>query len=161
MTTIDNQRANIDSLRSALLERLNGMSYCLDWKLEESSWSAREIVYHLLDTPPGGSALLVRGILSGEVTEYEIWSDRTNLTEERSTLDISEIESDVADFFHAFDEAMAKASDSDLLDRRVLMHQRTRGADEERTLADLLAGFERHWLGHLEQLEELRTALGF
>ena len=161
MPSIQSQRENINTLRTALLERLDGMSYCLDWKLDESNWSAREIVYHLLDTPPGGNASLVKGILSGEVAEYEIWSDRTNLTESRATLDMPEMESDIAAFFETFLEAMSEADDSDLQGRRVMMHQRTRGIDEERTLEALLAGFDRHWRGHLEQLDEVREALGF
>lgn len=160
MTTIQSQRENIDSLRAYLMELLDGMNYCLDWKPEDSDWSAREIVYHLLDTPPGGNAELVRKIVSGEIAEYEIWSDRTNVTEARSTLDMAEIESDISAFFRLFDAALAAATDSDLQGRRVLMHQRTRGEDMERTLEEALAGIDRHWRAHMEQLKELREALG-
>ena len=160
MTTIQSQRENIDSLRASLVQLLDGMNYCLDWKADDSDWSAREIVYHLLDTPPGGNAELVRKIVSGEISEYEIWSDRTNVTEARSTLDFAEIESDIAAFFGLFDAALAAAIDEDLQGRRVLMHQRTRGEDMERTLEDALAGIDRHWRGHMEQLRELREALG-
>ena len=160
MTTIQSQRENIDSLRVSLVELLDGMNYCLDWKSADDDWSAREIVYHLLDTPPGGNAELVRKIVSGEIAEYEIWSDRTNVTEARSTLDMAEIESDIAAFFELFDAALAAASDGDLQGRRVLMRQRTRGEDVERTLEEALAGIDRHWRGHLEQLRELRDALG-
>ncbi len=161
MTTIQSQRENVDALRLALLELLDGMNYCLDWKQDESSWSAREIVYHLLDTPPGGTASLVRGIVSGNVAEYEIWSDRTNVTEVRATLDMTEVEADIAAFFTEFSEALQSARDADLQGRRVLMRQRTRGEDEERSLEALLAGWDRHWRAHLEQLGELREALGF
>ena len=161
MTTIQSQLENVDSLRAALLGLLDGMNYCLDWKPEESEWSAREIVYHLLDTPPGGTASLVQSIVRGEITEYEIWSDRTNVTETRATLDMAEIEEDIAAFFATFSDALAAASDADLQGRRVLMRQRTRGEDEERTLEMLLAGWARHWRGHLAQLGELRAALGF
>ena len=161
MTTIQSQRENVDSLRTALLELLDGMNYCLDWKPDESDWSAREIVYHLLDTPPGGTASLVQGIVSGEISEYEIWSDRTNVTEARATLDMEEVEADIGAFFAKFDEALQAADDADLQGRRALMRQRTRGEDEERTLEALLTGWGRHWRGHLEQLGELRAALGF
>ena len=161
MTTIQSQRDNIDSLRASIVELLDGMNYCLDWKPDDSGWSAREIVYHLLDTPPGGNAELVRKIVSGEIDEYEIWSDRTNITEARSTLDMAEIENDISAFFELFNAALAAASDDDLQGRRVLMHQRTRGEDVERTLEEALAGIDRHWRGHMEQLRELREALGF
>ncbi len=160
MTTIQIQRDNADSLYAALLELLEGMNYCLDWKPDEADWSAREIVYHLLDTPPGGMATVVKGIVSGEITEYEIWSDRSNVTEARATLDLAEIESDIAGFFDTFTAALEAANDADLQGRRVMMHQRTRGQDEERTLETALAGFDRHWRAHLEQLGELRDALG-
>ena len=161
LTTIQSQRENLDSLRTALLGLLDGMNYCLDWKPDESDWSAREIVYHLLDTPPGGTASLVQSILSGEITEYEIWSDRTNVNEARATLDMEEVEADISAFFAKFNEALQVADDADLQGRRALMRQRTRGQDEERTLEALLTGWDRHWRAHLEQLSELRAALGF
>ena len=160
MTTIQSQRENVDSLHTGLLELLDGMNYCLDWKPEDSNWSAREIVYHLLDTPPGGMARVVGGIVSGEISEYEIWSDRTNVSEARAALDMPEIESDISAFIDTFRGALHLARDSDLQERRVLMHQRTRGEDVERTLETALAGFDRHWRAHLEQLRELRDALG-
>jgi hypothetical protein len=161
LTTIQNQRESVALLRSGLLELLEGMNYCLDWKSSDSDWSAREIVYHLLDTPRGGTAALVRKIVAGEISEYEIWSDRTNITDERSTLDMEQIEGDIGAFFESFDAALATASDDDLQGRRVLMHQRTRDEDVERTLEEALAGFDHHWRGHLEQLAEVRGALGF
>ena len=161
MTTIQSQLENADSLRTALLGLLDGMNYCLDWKPDESDWSAREIVYHLLDTPPGGTASLVQSIVNGETSEYEIWSDRTNVNKARATLDMEEVEADISAFFAKFGEALQSADDADLQGRRVLMRQRTRGQDEERTLEALLAGWSRHWRAHLEQLGELRSALGF
>jgi hypothetical protein len=118
-------------------------------------------VYHVIDTPPGGMAAVVRDIVSGEISEYEIWSDRTNVTGNRATLDKEEVEADIAAFFDVFSGALANATDADLQGRRVLMHQRTRGQDEDRTLETALAGFDRHWRAHLEQLGELRAALGF
>ena len=161
MSTIQSQRENLESLRSSLLGLLEGMDYCLDWKPDDSDWSAREIVYHLLDTPPGGMASVARGIATGQITEYEIWSDRTNVTEARSTLDMTEVEADISGFFDAFRSALENAGDADLQNRRVIMHQRTRGEDVERTLETALGGFDRHWRAHLEQLGELRDALGF
>ena len=160
MNTIQSQRENLDSLHTALLELLDGMNYCLDWKPDDDSWSAREVVYHLLDTPPGGMATVVQGIVSGSISEYEIWSDRSNVTETRATHDMPEIESDISALFDAFGAALAPATDTDLQDRHVLMHQRTRGEEVERTLETALAGFDRHWRGHLEQFGELRAALG-
>ena len=160
MSTVQEQRENVESLRTGLLELLEGMDYCLDWKPDDSLWSAREVVYHLLDTPPGGTPSVVRGIVSGEISEYEIWSDRTNVTDVRSTRDMDEVREDIGAFFIAFGQALVDAGDADLLERVVVMHQRTRGEELERTLEGVLAGFDRHWRGHLEQLGELREALG-
>ena len=137
------------------------MNYCLDWKPEETAWSAREIVYHIIDTPPGGMAQIVSGIVSGDLSEYEIWSDRSNVTEARATLEMAEVEADIASFFDAFSLALTPANDADLQGRTVLMHQRTRGEEVQRTLEAALAGFDRHWRAHLEQLGELRESLGF
>ena len=161
MTTIQAQRENLDTMQAALLELLAGMNYCLDWKPDASDWSAREIVYHLLDTPPGGMAAVAQGIVSGKIAEYEIWSDQSNVTATRATLDLAEIEADIATFFATFTAALSAATDADLTGRRAVMRQRTRAQDEERTLADVLAGFNRHWRAHLAQLTELRAALGF
>lgn len=161
MNTIQIQRENLDALRASLLDLLEGMNYCLDWKQESDGWSAREIVYHLLDTPPGGMASVVGGIVSGDITEYEIWSDRSNVSEKRATLDMPEIETDISGFFADFGAALAPATDEDLRERSVMMHQRTRGEDVERTLETALGGFDRHWRAHLEQLAEVRDALGF
>ena len=161
MITIQSQRENLNSLQSALMDLLDGMNYCLDWKPDDSDWSPREIVYHLLDTPLGGTASLVQGILSGDIREYEIWSDRTNVNEARATLDMEEVEADISSFFTKFNDALQTADDADMQRRRVVMHQRTRGEEQERTLEALLTGWDRHWRAHLEQLGELRAALGF
>ena len=161
MSSIQEQRDNVESLRTGLVELLSGMDYCMDWKQDESQWSAREIVYHLLDTPSAGTPVVVQGIVSGAISEYEIWSDRTNVTGDRSTREIEGVQEDIGAFFAAFREALSSAVDADLHGRSVLMHQRTRGEDLERTLEGVLSGFDRHWRAHLEQLAELRESLGF
>ena len=52
---VTGKQAHIESVRniqSELLAVLEGMDYCLDWKPDSEDWSARELVYHVLDTPP-------------------------------------------------------------------------------------------------------------
>lgn len=160
-TNLPEHHENLNSLQAALLELLAGMNYCLDWKPDEATWSAREIVYHILDTPPGGMPTIVQGIISGEITEYEIRSGHSNITPTRSTLDLTEVESDIAQFFAAFNKALTTANDADLQRKQATMHQRTRQQDEERTLETVLTGFTNHCRNHLTQLNQLRTALGF
>ena len=159
-TNLPEHHENLNSLQAALLELLAGMNYCLDWKPDEATWSAREIVYHILDTPPGGMPTIVQGIISGEIAEYEIWSGLSNITPTRSTLDLAEIEADITQFFAAFNKALTTANNADLQRKQATMHQRTRQQDEERTLETVLTGFTNHCRNHLTQLNELRTALG-
>lgn len=152
---------NANAIHAELLQLLEGMDYCLDWKLQESDWSAREVVYHLLDTPPGGAHAVVRGTVSGEITEYEIWSDLTNMTPERAGHDMEQITATIGDFFGKMTEAVGAAAEGDLDGKSVVVHQRTWGTDDERTLEAVLVGFDRHWRNHLSQIKELRDALGF
>ena len=161
MTT--NKNEHIDTVldvKNDLLAVLEGMDYCLDWKEDPSKWSARELVYHSLDTPPGGIHNLAKRIISGEATEYEIWSDMTNLTPERIAYDISQVTSDIEEFASDLIESLGRISDEDLENKKVLMHQMTRGVNEERTLGEVLErSLKVHIREHLNQLQALREAL--
>ena len=162
MTTI--KQAKLELARSTkidFLALLEGMDYCLDWKPDPAEWSVRELVYHVLDTPPGGVQSLVKGILSGEVREYDLWSDLTNMTPERAGYDMAQITADIESFFQGLDEALSGASDEDLETKTVMMHQKTRGVDEERTLKNILERtLDGHIQDHLAQLRGLRESLG-
>ena len=121
------KQAHIESVRniiSELLAALTGMDFCLDWKQEPEEWSARELVYHVLDTPPGGAHRLVKGIISGETSEYELWSDLTNMTTERAAYDLDQVNADIETFFQSLEDSLSGISDADLERKKVLMHQR-------------------------------------
>ena len=105
---------SIQSIKSEFLAVLEGMAYCLDWKQDESEWSARELVYHMLDSPPGGAQNLVKGIISGDVQEYEIWSDLTNITPERAAFDIGQVIADITTFFGSLSNSISGLTDGDL-----------------------------------------------
>ena len=148
-------------VESELLSILDGMDYCLDWKPEPEAWSVRQVVYHLLDTPPGGIPRVLRGVLSGELTEYEIWADQDNVTPERLVHDLEQIREDVGTYFSDMRDALDAAADEDLDARSALAHFRSRGVDEERTTRELLDRvLDGHWRDHLTQARELRDALG-
>ena len=148
------------SIKTELLAVLDGMDYCLDWKQEPDEWSARELVYHLLETPPGGVHSLLKGILSGEVREYDLWADLTNMNPERAEYDLAQITADIESFFQGLDDALSGASDEDLEANKVMMHQKTRGFDEERTVKAILERtLDGHFQEHLTQLRDLREAL--
>lgn len=157
------KQAHLDSVRSIkseFLAVLVGMDYCLDWKQDDSEWSARELVYHMLDTPLGGAQNLVKGIIAGEVQEYEIWSDLTNMTPERAVYDIEQVNADISEFFDSLNESISGLADTDLAEKKVMMHQRTREADEERSLSVILERtLNGHIKEHLGQLRTLREAL--
>ena len=148
------------SIKTELLAVLDGMDYCLDWKQDPDEWSPREVVYHILETPPGGVHSLVKGILSGEVRDYDLWSDLTNMNPERAEFDLTQITADIESFFQGLVEALSGASDEDLEAKKVMMHQKSRGFDEERTLKTILERtLEGHFPEHLTQLRALREAL--
>jgi len=148
------------SIKAELLAVLEGMDYCLDWKGDTTEWSARELVYHVLDTPPGGIHSLVKGVLSGELQEYDLWSDLTNMTPERAGYDLAQVTADIESFFQGLEDALSGASDEELETKTVMLHQKTRGVDEERTPNAILERtLNGHIREHLIQLQELREAL--
>ena len=150
----------IENIKTEFISVIQGMDYCLDWKQEESEWSVRELIYHILDTPPGGAHNLISGIISGDVQEYEIWSDLTNMTPERASQDIEQIKSNIDAFFRSLSDSVSCLSADDLKERKALMHQRTREVDEERSLEDILGRtLNIHIQGHLIQLRSIREAL--
>lgn len=152
---------NLRTIRSELFGLLEGMDYCLDWKPDPNSWSAREVIYHLVDTPSGGLDTILRGILSGELREFDVTPDLTNLTPERQAGDLQQAQQDLARVLDGIEEVVAGARDEEIATRASVAHLRARGRDEERTAQMLLEGlFARHWRAHLGQLRELRDTLG-
>lgn len=157
----DEHLENVRGIQGELLGLLEGMDYCLDWKPDSASWSARQVVYHLLDTPPGGFHQVLWGVLTGELDEFELWSDLDNITPERTGYDLDQILEDLRGFFERMEQALALAAEEDLEQKSVLVHQRNRGWDEPKSAQNLLEGlFARHWREHLAQVLELREGLG-
>jgi DinB superfamily len=152
---------NIRSVRAELLQVLEGMDYCLDWKPNPDAWSAREVLYHLVDMPSGGLHTLIQGMVAGKIKEFELTPNLTNLTSERQVVDLEQALHDITLVLNGMEQAVATASEEDLAGKSVLAHLKARGRDEERTAQMLLEGlFARHWREHLVQLRELREALG-
>ena len=160
-TNKDANLQTVRTIRAELLELLDGMDYCLDWKPDPDAWSVREVVYHLLDTPPGGIHTVLRQGLAGEISEFDLRSDLTNMTEARLSYEMEQVVEDVDRLFQGMEAALDGSGEGDLSSRSVVVHQRNRGWDEPRTLQQLLDGlFARHWREHLAQVGELREALG-
>ena len=128
----------IRGLRSQILAYLEGMDYCLDWKPDADSWSVREVVYHLVDTPEGGLHTLISGMLSGQTKEFDLTPDLNNMNPERQTLDLNRVRLDVAEVLDGLEAAVSAANDEGLATITVLAHLKARGIDEERTPQMLL-----------------------
>jgi len=157
----DEHLERIRAIRGQLLANLEGMDYCLDWKPNADSWSVREVVYHLVDTPKGGLHTLISGILWGQTKEFDLTPDLNNMNPESQTLDLNRVLLDVGQVLDGLETAVLAANDEGLAKITVLAHLKAKGIDEERTPQMLLEGlFVRHWQGHVDQLRELRETLG-
>ena len=152
---------DIRSIKAELLQLLDGMDYCLDWKPDSDSWSAREVIYHLVDTPAGGLHSLIQGMLSGQKREFDLMPDQNNITPDRLVQEPRQVEKDVLEVLEGLEAAVCCASETELGERTITAHLLARGTSEQRTVQNLLEGlFTRHWRGHLSQIQELRESLG-
>lgn len=149
------------TIQAELLRLVEGMGYCLDWRPDADEWSARQVIYHLLETPPGGIAPLLRGIFSGSLREFDLWADQDSVTAERLSLALEQVEADIGRYFQDLEQTIQAAAEEDLTAKPVLAHWKSHDRDQECTAQMLLEGlFARHWREHLAQLGELREALG-
>ena len=162
MTTA--KQAHLEAARTIhaeLLQLVEGMGYCLDWKPDPGQWSARQVIYHMLETPPGGLAPLLRGIFSGCLREFDLWADQDYVTPERLALELEQVEGDIGRYFHDMEQAIQAANEEDFTAKPVLAHWKSRDRDQEITAQTLLEGlFARHWREHMVQLADLRESLG-
>ena len=160
MTTARDQHlANVEEIRSELFQILEGMENCLDWRPDEESWSAREVITHMLYTPPGGVPEILQGLLSGEVREYDLWADQKYLTEEAAGWTLAQVKEQFDSYFHSLEQQLAALDDETLAETTAMVHQRNRHWDEPRPAQWLVERlFAGHWREHLSQLAELKQA---
>ena len=160
MATRDDNLATVSRIRAELTALLDGMDYCLDWK-DGDGWCAREVLYHLVDTPEGGVGSIIAGVLDGSRPEITILPDINNMNPERMAAEPAEALAGVLAILQTVEEAIAAVADDDFEQRTTLAHLPARGIDETRTAQSLVDGiFARHWGEHLSQLREIRDALG-
>ncbi len=152
---------NVNSIRAELFQILEGMDNCLDWRPDPDSWSAREVIAHILNTPPPGVPGIFRDMLAGEIQEYDLWADQKYLTPEAQDWDMAQVKQALEGYFRGLEEALARATEADLADISAMVHQRNRHWDEPRTAQWLVERlFAGHWREHLVQLQEIRDTLG-
>lgn len=151
----------IRDLRGELGRLLEGMDYCFDWRPSDGEWSARDLVYHLVDTPEGGIDAAIEGVLQGRIQELPVAASLNNLTPERQAKDITAAQEDIEAVLLGVDGALASATDADLSGRRLTLNSLTYSRTREMAAQELVEGlFLRHWMEHLAQLAALRDALG-
>ena len=162
-TQRDSFLQEVQGIRSELDRLLEGLDYSFDWKSADTDeeWSAREIVYHLVDTPSEGIHASIQGVLEGSIQEVPITAGLTNLTEERRGKDLAGAKGDLETVLSGMERALGSATDADLTGKSAVLHSSMRGTREDWSAERLVAGiFVRHWREHLEQLAALREALG-
>ena len=159
MATCADNLATVRRIRAELMRLLDGMDYCLDWK-DGDNWCAREILYHLADTPVGGVGGVIAGALDGSRAEVTILPDINDITPERRAADIDAVRAGPLAILQTIEDAIAAAADADFERRTILARLPARGIAETRTAQSLIDGvFARHWGEHLAQLRILRETL--
>ena len=159
MATRDENLATVRRIRDELTGLLAGMDYCLDWK-DGDNWCAREVLYHLVDTPDGGIGGVIAGVLDGTRDEVTILPDANNMTAERMATDIDDALGGPLSILQTAEDAIAAASDADFTQRTAMAHLPHREVHEVRTAQAFIDGLERHWGEHLNQLRVIRESLG-
>ena len=152
---------NIRAIRNRMLNVLSGMDACIDETTQNESWSTREIIYHLSDTPSGGLGALFQGMISNSVLEFDLTPDLTNVTSDREKTTLEDGIADLTTILDQIESEVSEATLESLEETTVMCHHLSRESDEVRSLENLLRGlFARHWIAHLEQLELLKRELG-
>ena len=159
MPTRDENLATVRRIHNDLTSLMEGMDYCLDWK-EGDNWCAREVLYHLVDTPDGGIGSVIAGVLNGTRDEITILPDANNMTPERMAADIDDALAGPLAILQTAKHAIAAASDADFMEKTAMAHLPHRDIHEIRTAQAFIDGLERHWGEHLNQLRTIRETLG-
>ena len=158
-TQRDSYLQEVQGIRGEMVRTLDGMDYCLDWKLDDDEWSAREVVYHLVGTPSGGIHEVLKGTLEGSIGEVPT-GILTNLTPERQSGDLARLQDDVEAVLAGVEKVLSSASDAQLAERSAIFNLTSKGTKEERTAKTIVEHLLIHWRGHLGQLAAIRDALG-
>jgi ElaB/YqjD/DUF883 family membrane-anchored ribosome-binding protein len=160
-TQRDSFLQDAQSIRRELDRLLEGLESHLDAKPNDEEWSAREIIYHIVETPEEGIHTAVRRTLEGSIQELPMTANLTNLTTERQNKDLTGIRMDVEAVLTGVERALTSTTDAELEERKTVFHSILRDVKEDRTAHQLTAGyFVRHWRDHIGQLAALRETLG-
>ena len=155
----DQHLKNIDEIEKELFQILDGMDEMLDRRPNPDSWTAREVLTHMLYTPPGGVPQVLKGIMAGSIGEYDLWADQKYITEEALAWTPEQAHQHLRDYFEALREEIVVLNDGELEETTALVHQRNRHWDEPRPVQWLVERlFAGHWREHLAQLQEIKLS---
>lgn len=155
----DQHLRNIDEIRQELFQILDGMDDGLDWRPDSETWTAREVITHMLYTPPRGVPQVLNSVMTGAIGEYDLWADQTYITEEALAWTPEQVKQRLENYFEALREELAVLTDRELEDTTALVHQRNRHWDEPRPVQWLVERlFAGHWREHLAQLQEIKLS---
>ena len=160
MTTARDQHLkNVDEIREEMFHILDGMDDVLDSRPEPDAWTAREVITHMLYTPPGGVPQVLKSLMAGEIREYDLWADQKYLTEEALAWSPEQVRQQLSGYFEALAGELDTLTDRDLEHTEALVHQRNRNWDEPRPVQWLVERlFAGHCREHLAQLQELKQS---
>ena len=158
-STRDQGLSDVHDIRTELFQILDGMENALDWRADDESWSAREVLTHMLYTPPGGVPSILKELLAGTVEEYDLWADQKYLTDEAKAWTLAQAKEELAGYLDSLERELERTTDHALTETSALVHQRNRHWDEPRPAHWLVERlFAGHWREHLVQLQELKAA---
>ncbi|HCG90663.1 MAG TPA: hypothetical protein DEZ08_02330 [Dehalococcoidia bacterium] len=138
---------------SSILERnKNKVDFCPD----ETSWSIRQHIYHLLDTPTGGIHSIMTTVKTNPKETLVIIPDLDNITEDNQKKTTLEIQADLINYSKSFHNCLSLYSEEDLDQIIIQTSLPKRGIIEDRTPRSLLDRlFVRHWSEHISDLLKL------
>jgi hypothetical protein len=138
---------------SSILERnKNDVDSCPD----ETSWSIRQHIYHLLDTPTGGIHSIMTTVKTNPKELLVIIPDLDNITEADQKKTSLEIQTDLINYSKLFHSCLSLYSEEDLDQIIIQTSLPKRGIIEGRTPRSLLDRlFVSHWSEHISDLLKL------
>ena len=149
----------IQSIRSELRRLLEGIDDYFDRKPKNEEWSARELVFHLVDTPgSGGWGRIVPGVMEGSVEEIPIAFGQIDMTETRRGKDARGAREEFETVLSAMENILTTSTDAELAEKKGVY--RSRSMTYERNVQEMIENIAEHWREHLGQLDSLRKEFG-
>ena len=129
---------NVKLIRDRMIDVLSGMETFIDVTTDSKSWSIRDIIYHLSDTPTGGLGELFQGMISKTVLEFDLTPDLTNVTPNREKTTLEDGLSDLISILDKIESVLLQNTPDILENTTIICHHLSRNIHEVRSLENLL-----------------------